>query len=215
MKVVPDSQARETSSFTHQGAVEAYIDFIDHLLEATESQIDNDRAAKALLCQLAYENANKDCRTIIGPLGATTRDISKFVKACQDVGTQQHQASLLAAAIKGDPRCYNYGKSSHLSKDIHPHGKGEKVMTSFPSRTVRAVARADIGQRNATLILTKTANLFRETSKGAPAPAAPTLIGAFRTAIKSGNADKCTVSDLHAATRGSAGLVLVTTNRLI
>ena len=77
------------------------------------------------------------------------------------------------------------------------------------------MARADIGQRNATLILTKTANLFRETSKGAPAPAAPTLIGAFRIAIKSGNADKCTVSDLQAATRGSPGLALVTTNEII
>ena len=185
MKVVPDSQARETSSFTniHQGAVEAYIDFIDHLLEATERQKDNDRAAKALLCQLAYENANKDCRTIIRPLRATTRDISEFVKACQDVSTQQHQASLLAATITGDPRSYNYGKPSHVSKDVHPDGKGEKVMTSFPLRIVCTVARADIGQRNATLILTKTANLFRETSKGAPAPAPPTLIGAFRTAI--------------------------------
>ena len=54
MKAVPDSQARETSSFTniHQRAVEAYIDFIDPLQEATERQIDNDRAAKALLWQL-------------------------------------------------------------------------------------------------------------------------------------------------------------------
>ena len=70
MKAVPDSQARETSSFTniHQGAVEAYIDFIDRLQEAIERQIDNYRAAKSLLCQLAYQNANKDCRTIIGPL---------------------------------------------------------------------------------------------------------------------------------------------------
>ena len=45
------------------------------------------------------------------------------------------------------------------------------------------MARADIGQRNAALNLTKTANLFRETSEGAPAPASPTPIGAFRTAI--------------------------------
>ena len=70
MKAVPDSQARETSSFTniHQGAVEAYIDFIDRLQEAIERQIDNDRAAKALLWQLAYENASTDCRAVIGPL---------------------------------------------------------------------------------------------------------------------------------------------------
>ena len=70
MKAVPDSQARETSSFTniHQRAVEAYIDFIDPLQEAIERQIENDRAAKALLWQLAYENASKDCRAVIGPL---------------------------------------------------------------------------------------------------------------------------------------------------
>ena len=35
MKAVPDSQARETSSFT-KGAAEAYIDFIDRLQEAIE-----------------------------------------------------------------------------------------------------------------------------------------------------------------------------------
>ena len=40
-----------------------------------------------------------------------------------------------------------------------------------------------MGQRNAALNLTKTANLFRETSKGAPVPAPPTPIAAFRTAI--------------------------------
>ena len=70
MKAVPDSQAREISSFTsiHQGVAEAYIDFIDGLQEAIERQIDNDRAAKALLWQLAYENASKDCRAVIGPL---------------------------------------------------------------------------------------------------------------------------------------------------
>ena len=38
MKVVPNSQAKETSFSIniHQGAVEAYIDFIDHLQEAIE-----------------------------------------------------------------------------------------------------------------------------------------------------------------------------------
>ena len=70
MKAVPDSQAREISSFTTicQGAAEVYIDYTDGLLEAIERQIDNDRAAKSLLWYLAYENANKDCRTVIGPL---------------------------------------------------------------------------------------------------------------------------------------------------
>ena len=41
MKAVPDSQAREISSFTniYQGAAEAHIDFIDRLQEAIERQI--------------------------------------------------------------------------------------------------------------------------------------------------------------------------------
>ena len=56
-------------------------------------------------------------------------------------------------------------------------------MTSFPPRIVCTVARADIGQRNAALNSTKTANPFRETSEGVPAPVPPTPIRAFRTAI--------------------------------
>ena len=82
-----------------------------------ERQIDNDRAAKALLWQLAYENASKEFRAIIESLRTTTKDISEFIKACQDVGTEQQKASLLAAAIKGDPRCYNCGKPGNLRKD--------------------------------------------------------------------------------------------------
>ncbi|KAF6109661.1 hypothetical protein HJG60_010895 [Phyllostomus discolor] len=136
MKAVPDSQAREISSFTNigQGALEAYIDFVDHLQEPIEKQIDNDRAAKALLWQLAYENANKDCRTIIGLLPTTTKDISEFIKACQDVSTEQHKASLLAAAIKGDPRYYNYGKPGHLHKDCKSTTEGGKGNYKLPPK---------------------------------------------------------------------------------
>ena len=134
MKAVPDSQAREISSFTNirQGAVEAYIDFTDRLQDGIERQIDNDRAAKSLLWQPAYENANEDCRTIKGPLQATTKDISEFIKACQDVGTEQQKASLLAAAIKGDPRCYNCGKPGHLHKDCSSTPGGGKGNYKLP-----------------------------------------------------------------------------------
>ena len=66
---------------------------------------------------------------------------------------------------------------------VWPPQKGEKVMTSFPLGIVRAVARAGIGQRDATLNSIKMANPFRETSEGVHAPAPPTPTGAFRTAI--------------------------------
>ena len=74
-------------------------------------------AAEALLWQLAYENASKDCRAVIGPLQTATKDISEFIKTCQDISTEHYKASLLAAAVKGDPRCYNCGKPGHLRKD--------------------------------------------------------------------------------------------------
>ena len=88
-------------------------------------------------------------------------------------------------------------------------------MTSFPLGIVRAVARAGIGQRKAALNSTKTANPFRETSEGAPAPAPQPQSELSEQQSISENAGKCTVSNLHAATHGSAKLDLVTTNELI
>ena len=84
------------------------------------------------MCQLAYENANKDCRAIIGPLRTATKDISEFIKACQDIGTEHYKASLLAAAVKGDPRCYNCGKPGHLRKDCLATSKGGKGNEKLP-----------------------------------------------------------------------------------
>ena len=69
------------------------------------------------------------------------------------------------------------------ARTVCPPQKGEKVMTSSPLGIVCAVARAGIGQRNATLNSIKMANPFRETSEGTPAPVPPTPIRAFRTAI--------------------------------
>ena len=168
-----------------------------------------------LLWQLAYENANRDCRAIIGPPRVTPREISEFIKACQHVSTEQRKSSLLATAIKGDPRCYSCRKPGHLSKDCSSTPRGEKVIASFPPRIVHALAKADIGQRNAALNLTKMANLFRETSGECPLqhPQPQSELSEKQSIL--GNAGKCTVSDLGAATRGSTGLDLVTTNKLI
>ena len=122
---------------------------------------------------------------------------------------------LSAAAIKGDPRCYSCRKPGHLRKDCSSTPRGEKVIASFPPRIVHALAKADIGQRNAALNLTKMANLFRETSGECPLqhPQPQSELSEKQSIL--GNAGKCTVSDLGAATRGSTGLDLVTTNKLI
>ena len=98
-----------------------HIDINDWLQGATERQIDSKKAAKTLSWQLVYENANKDCRAIIGPLQATTRKISEFIKACQDVGTEQHKASFLATGIKGDSKCYNCGNPQSPVQGLSVH----------------------------------------------------------------------------------------------
>ena len=74
----------------------------------------------------------KTAGLFIGPLRTTTNDISEFIKACQDVSTEQHKASLLAAAMKGDPKCYNCRKPGQLCKDCLATSKGEKGNDKLP-----------------------------------------------------------------------------------
>ena len=95
LKAMPSSQAREISSFTniHQGASEAYMTWLITSRKPLNGKLIIIKRPR-LLWQLAYENANKDCRAIIGPPRVTPREISEFIKACQDVGTKQHKASL-------------------------------------------------------------------------------------------------------------------------
>ena len=52
--------------------------------------------------QLAFENANNDCKTVLQPIWLATTDVGQFIKACQNVGAGEHRAALLAAALKGE-----------------------------------------------------------------------------------------------------------------
>ena len=163
--------------------MEAYIDFIDRLQEAIERQIDNDRAAKSLLWQLVYENANKDYRAVIGPLELspkTSVSLSRLAKI-----SAQSIIRLLSwlLQLREIPDVTIVESLVTCARTVCPPQKGEKVMTSFPLGIVRTVARAGNGQRNATLNSTKTDYPFRETSNWASTPAPSTPIGAFRTAI--------------------------------
>lgn len=100
---VPDMQ-NPTKSFStvRQGASEPFVSFIDRLGKAIECQIDNTEAGAALLKQLVYENANQDCKHILKPhyTNADTT-LADMLKLCQNVGTEMHKASVLAAVIQG------------------------------------------------------------------------------------------------------------------
>ena len=91
-----------------QGATESYSDFVSRLLVAVERQIDNHKARAMLQKQLAYENANEDCRTALTPIysnpGTTIQDM---LRVCQNIGTISHKAALFAATQQAARQSYN------------------------------------------------------------------------------------------------------------
>ena len=115
LKMVLEAKFWGPGSFINiqQGATEAYLDFIDRLQGAIQKQVVSQEAAETLLLQLAYENVNNDCKAVLNPLKLTTTDISQFIKACQNVSMEQHRATLLAAAIKGENKCFNCSRMGH------------------------------------------------------------------------------------------------------
>lgn len=92
LKMVPESGVQCAGSFTkiRQGATEACMRFVDRLMRAMERQIGNQEVINALLLPLAYEYANSDCKAMLKITRRTATDISQFIKACQDVGTEHH-----------------------------------------------------------------------------------------------------------------------------
>uniref|UniRef100_A0ABM5F7W6 Endogenous retrovirus group K member 8 Gag polyprotein-like n=1 Tax=Pogona vitticeps TaxID=103695 RepID=A0ABM5F7W6_9SAUR len=70
-----------------QGATESYSDFVSRLLVAVERQIDNHKARAMLQKQLAYENANEDCRAALTPIYSNPgTTIQNMLRVCQNIG---------------------------------------------------------------------------------------------------------------------------------
>uniref|UniRef100_A0A8D2IV37 ribonuclease H n=1 Tax=Varanus komodoensis TaxID=61221 RepID=A0A8D2IV37_VARKO len=93
-------------------------------MRAVERQIDSPRARKLLLKQLAFENANEDCKTALTPIyNNPDTDIHTMLRVCQNVGSQTHKARLLAAAVQtfqqannpaASKRCFGCGREGHF-----------------------------------------------------------------------------------------------------
>jgi hypothetical protein len=75
-----------------------------------------------LVCQIAYEEAIKECKQAIRPV--KNGDLSTWVSATQDIGTQSFMAAALADAItssKGatsptQTPCFGCGQLEHWKK---------------------------------------------------------------------------------------------------
>ena len=146
LKMVPEAEASSAGSFINirQGATEAYLDFVDRLLAAIQSQVANQEAAKTLSLLLAYENANNDCKAMLKTLRLTTTDISQFIKACQDVGTEHHRATLLTAEIKGEVKCFNCDRPGHTCRECR--NKQQNNPKHLPSKDCPRCGKGTLGQ---------------------------------------------------------------------
>ncbi|NXC14764.1 GAK10 protein, partial [Corythaeola cristata] len=86
--------------------------------------IENQAAADVLLFQLATENANADCQRAIDPIRNWAKTITDLLKAYQNVGSEQHKAEMLAAALahqmvvaRAAVKCFSCGQEGHIKKD--------------------------------------------------------------------------------------------------
>ena len=100
--------------------------------------INNEEAADTLIEQLAFENANSTCQSLLRPI-RKTGTLDDFIKQCADVSPAFIQGVAIAAALKGetypqyiktlgqkgaanvqksplDIPCYTCGQLGHLSR---------------------------------------------------------------------------------------------------
>ncbi|NXT78009.1 POK9 protein, partial [Zapornia atra] len=95
--------------------------------------IESPEAAELLLFQLDVENANLDCQRAIDPIWNQARTLTVLIRACQNVGSEQHRAEMFAAALtqqlavaRAAVKCFLCGQKRHTKKDCPKvkHGGG-------------------------------------------------------------------------------------------
>ena len=107
-------------------------------------------------------------RAVTGPLRTSTKDISEFIRLAKMSAQSSIRLPSWQLQLREIPDVTTVESLVTCGGTVWPPQKGEKVKTSFSLGIVHAVAKADIGQGNAALNLTKVANPFRETCKGRP-----------------------------------------------
>ena len=82
-----------------QGPNEPYTDFLARLRVAVEWAVGRDEISEILLQTLAFENANTECKRILGPLKGQGTSIAEYIRACSGVGGTENQANVFATAL--------------------------------------------------------------------------------------------------------------------
>ena len=94
-----------------QGHEEKYAQFIGKLKDAIEKSIRDETLQNIILKQLAFENANEECQSMLRPI-RETGSLMEYLKACRDTGSMSHRAKLAALETfnvqkAANAKCFN------------------------------------------------------------------------------------------------------------
>ena len=98
-RVVPTGQAQPSFVKTMQGPNELYTDFLARLRVAMKRAVGRDEISEIGLQTLEFENANPECKHILGTLKGQGASIAEYIRACSGVGGTEHQANVFATAL--------------------------------------------------------------------------------------------------------------------
>ena len=97
--MVPTGQAQPSFVTTMQGPNEPYTDFLARLRVTVERAVGKDEISEISLQTLAFENANPECKRILGPLKGQGASIAEYIRACSGIGGTEHQANVFATDL--------------------------------------------------------------------------------------------------------------------
>ena len=176
--MVPTVQAQPSFVKAMQGPNEPYTDFLARLRVAVERAVGRDEISE-ILQTLAFENADPECKRILGPLKGQGASIAEYIRACSGVGGTEPQANVFATALAKAMRpqkggnCFHCGKPGHMKIECQKLKAGIKVQflkTDLLLGRIRLLldfavgaGRGFIGLMNADLKQTKWATRYRET----------------------------------------------------
>ena len=121
-RINPPRQASVSFTQIKQSNGETYVDFIPGPHQNLTKTVSQPDLRDLLMQVLAYDNANSECKKATQPLKAQGAPLEKYLKVCQDIGSEPYKMQLLAQALskankKTDMRCHQCGKLGHIIKD--------------------------------------------------------------------------------------------------
>lgn len=117
---------KRVESYTRirQGQREPFIDFLQRLIKALDIGVTDPESRRILLESLAFENANIECKKIIGPLKSRSAPMDEWIQHTMNVEAFSYndepwvgEAISTAMRRRQTARCFNCGKLGHLKRD--------------------------------------------------------------------------------------------------